>query len=551
MRLPVPPALALSLTLLLSEFTFGQTTNGCLDLPVKQQTCSANGINRNCDLFIDRLRPVAPPTVYLRRGDTVTVHVINATPFETLSLDFKTAGDTTPPDQFANEFSSISPTITKVTFVDALNFKFVAPLNLAAFVQDPFSAMRDKLKQVAATQRILFSEYDPSIITNEILIATQPPPANACTAALTWDDKGYPNPWLSPGTWGEAVVAVLTALQSDTLTNNALALRVHQLDPDVQTLANYTVPAGTAKDQQEMWVAAVGKIKQRQANLDALATPPAGAPAAWGTSAPASITPPSPKTDQALIAAINNLQLQSFKPTEKKQTIIDLSPSDKNITAETWSLDYVNNLQSAIKSATATTPSDASSVLTAAPSITAIASVNVTYQRPPRLEIATGVMAPFRSYHSYSAAEAASGGTVTGTVVQESNTYTVIPMAMTNIVLGQGLVKSQPLAGFFSIGVGYNPATSSIEFGAGPSISYRSIIVSPLADIGQDTHLVDGFKVGQSLPSTNTKPLTTNYWFGRPAIGLSVRIPLGGGQSGSPSSSGTGSGGSGSGGGKH
>ena len=324
---------------------------------------------------------------------------------------------------------------------------------------------------------------------------------------------------------------MLNALQSDTLTPASLAPRVNQLDADLATVVAYHPPTTTPTNLLQTWTTAVAHIQKRQTLLDN-----------WRDNPPVAPDPPTPATDKALIAAINKLNIKNFTRVELKQTIIDLSPTDHNVTAETWSLDYINNLQTAVKNALATPPIHATDILTSSQSSTAIASVNVTYQRPQRFEFATGIMMPIRSYHSYSAAEAASKGTVTGTVIQESKTYTVIPMAMTNIVLGQGIVKKAPLAGFLTIGVGYNPVSSSIEFGIGPSFSYRSFIVSALADIGQDTHLADGFTVGQSLPSGNTKPLTSNYWFVRPAFGISVRIPLGGGQSASPSSSGSGPG---------
>lgn len=526
----------LALNSLIAPWMFSQTTNSCLDLPTREPICSATGINRSCNLYIDRLRPVAPPTVYLRRGDIVTVHVINASPFETLSLDFKTAGDTTPPDPFATGFQAVNATVTKLTVVDYVEY-FGLDTGGQKLPPDPFQQMRTKLKQVATTQRILFSEYDPSIVMNEILLATQPPAASACTAALAWDDKGYPNPWLSPGTWASAVTDVLQALEGASPTPNEVATRVRQLDSDIAALVAYKPPATTPSNLLQTWTTAVDKIQKRQSQLDD-----------WRDNPPDAPPPPTLDIDKALIKVIENLKLKSFTPMELKETIIDLSPADRNVTAETWSLDYLNKLQGAVKSTTSPTPIHASDILTSPPSTTAIASVNVTYQRPPRLEFATGVMTPVRSYHSYSSAEAASGGTVTGNVVQESKTYTVLPMAMTNVVLGQGIVAGVPMGSFLTIGVGYNPVISSIEFGVGPSFSYRSVVVSALADIGQDTHLADGFAVGQSLANNNTKPLTSSYWFARPAFGLSVRIPLSGGQSASPGSGGSTSGGSG---GKH
>jgi hypothetical protein len=131
-------------------------------------------------------------------------------------------------------------------------------------------------------------------------------------------------------------------------------------------------------------------------------------------------------------------------------------------------------------------------------------------------------------YHSYASAEAAANGSVTGYVVQESLTYTVIPVAQLNFVAADWVAHRQRAAFFATIAVGYNPATSNVEFGVGPSISWKSLVFSGLADIGRDTKLTDGFTVGQSLGnSSSVKPLTSTVWVLKPAVGISVRIPLG------------------------
>jgi len=153
----------------------------------------------------------------------------------------------------------------------------------------------------------------------------------------------------------------------------------------------------------------------------------------------------------------------------------------------------------------------------------------VLYQTPPRIEVSTGLMVPMQPYRSYTSAEAASGGTVTGYVVQETLTYTVVPVAQMNIVARDWVMRQQRAALFGTVAVGYNPATSNVEFGIGPSFSWRSIVLSGLLDIGRDSKLADGFTVGESLgTSSSEKPLTSTVWRMKPAVGISVRIPLGG-----------------------
>jgi hypothetical protein len=123
----------------------------------------------------------------------------------------------------------------------------------------------------------------------------------------------------------------------------------------------------------------------------------------------------------------------------------------------------------------------------------------------------------------------ASGGVVTGNIVQESLTYTVVPVALANINIKEWDKRQQRVAFIGTMAVGYNPATSAVEFGAGPSFSWRSIVLNGLADFGRDTHLAGGFTVNEVLPVSNPpKPLTNTTWGVKPAAGISIRIPLGG-----------------------
>jgi len=107
----------------------------------------------------------------------------------------------------------------------------------------------------------------------------------------------------------------------------------------------------------------------------------------------------------------------------------------------------------------------------------------------------------------------------------------VVPMATLNYRLGRELVAGRQRVAFFGTGaVGYNPATTSVEFGIGPSFSWKSIALSALVDIGRDTKLAGGFYVGEKLGLSNVpkQPSTSTIWSIKPAVGLSVRIPLGG-----------------------
>lgn len=111
-------------------------------------------------------------------------------------------------------------------------------------------------------------------------------------------------------------------------------------------------------------------------------------------------------------------------------------------------------------------------------------------------------------------------------MVQQTNSYTVVPAAFFNFPLGRELVvKKQRMAFLLTGAIGYTPATSSVALAAGPSFSWGSIVISPLADFGRDAQLSGGWTVGASL-GTATAPATTNVWDVKFAIGVSVRVPL-------------------------
>jgi hypothetical protein len=250
---------------------------------------------------------------------------------------------------------------------------------------------------------------------------------------------------------------------------------------------------------------------------------------------------------QSLSTAIGVLEqdkakLQSLKTsvaaipdrgTDMSSAIVDLQRNDPNNQTEVWTVDFTNKLLVLAKQLSAPTSAGSTnplSSLTDSPVRTPVFTLTVQYQSPQRVEVSTGLMIPTKPYHSYSAAAVATGGSVTGNVVQQTTTYTVVPIASVNVLIGnERVILRQRMAFFGGIAIGYNPTTTSVEFGVGPSLSWRSMVLSGFADIGRDTQLAGGFTVGEPLPLNNPpKPLTATIWSVKPAFALSVRLPLGG-----------------------
>jgi hypothetical protein len=100
------------------------------------------------------------------------------------------------------------------------------------------------------------------------------------------------------------------------------------------------------------------------------------------------------------------------------------------------------------------------------------------------------------------------------------------PDASFNFLIGkEQILGKQRVASFLTCAVGYTPASSSVALAVGPSLSWRSIVISTLADFGRDAKLAGGWTVNAPL-GTAAAPMTTNAWNVKFAIGFTVRIPL-------------------------
>jgi hypothetical protein len=84
------------------------------------------------------------------------------------------------------------------------------------------------------------------------------------------------------------------------------------------------------------------------------------------------------------------------------------------------------------------------------------------------MEVTAGVLVPFLPYKSYTAVPQSAGSATL--VVQETNTFTIVPAVNLNFRLGNDKFAGNKRYGWFgTVAVGYNPATTMVEFGVGPS----------------------------------------------------------------------------------
>src|ERR1700730_15380107 len=109
--------LVLTFLAVLLSLTTGQTliAQSCPTPSGDLPTCSYTAENGKCQLTINRTNPVTPPTIYVKRGCSVTVSVSDTSPFEDLTLDWKSSTIIIPPDTFQNLLSALSGNVGKFT----------------------------------------------------------------------------------------------------------------------------------------------------------------------------------------------------------------------------------------------------------------------------------------------------------------------------------------------------------------------------------------------------------------------------------------------------
>ncbi len=148
---------------------------------------------------------------------------------------------------------------------------------------------------------------------------------------------------------------------------------------------------------------------------------------------------------------------------------------------------------------------------------------------PLRWEASAGVFFSTLPARSFSVSPVYINGVITdNTVAEKLLRPTVVPFAAANYRLTNDLKWTRWKSNiYWTFAIGINPNTVSADFGTGPSISWRSLMLSGLWHIGHDVSLNQGFHAGQRLGASfsGTLPSET-YWRATAfAIGVSVRIP--------------------------
>jgi hypothetical protein len=462
-------------------------------VPGVDKRCSFSGVNGNCYVEIDRLVGAQPPTIHVHRKSVVTVVVDHSSPFEVLTLDWKSSALVVPPDQALAAYNAIYANAGKFT---------MKGLEMEALTAS--KAPGNDVEQIIRRQKELIEKVDePYKILEDVRRVLLPPPVEACSPAKTNDNQI--EPWLETDKWIDSIqhrIAGVTRLSVIALQQELAGIQ--------QSIDVLSVQDHTAKNMlNDIQNQTAERIKQLDADLQKVLSPRYNAV----------------KTALAGLGDPSNISASKFE-------IRDTESNGPMYLNQVWALDFSNKLEyvgKLIYSDTDWKEPTRLAAISASPTKQAITTVTVQFEDESKWEFSTGLMVPLRPIHSFDKSAVANSGSITDNVVQESHTYTVVPMALVNFRVHSQTLTRTRFAQFLTGGIGYNPSSSTVEFGAGGSFSWNSFVINVLADIGRDTRLRGGFKVGQSLGLSNPPaPPTEPFWRVVPAVGISVRLPIGG-----------------------
>jgi hypothetical protein len=489
--------------LALSAIPGAQSQTPACTAPVAT-TCSSTAMNNDCTVGIDRLRAVTPPTINVHRGSVITLSITDTTPFEQLSLDLKSATAQVPADQWQAAFTALSPIAQKLMVA--------VPFEAHGITGDTV----DKIKtdQVALAIALARTYQNAAIALALIKSATQAPPTDICSAA---DDPS--SPWLHTAVWKTAVQAALSEALKVYVADGSSSFNTTIATAAIADLATRIAVAAPSKADSDALTANQTSLTSTVTGIKAALAKLALVKKVIDDPFIAPLTTPTIKTIT---------DLKARKDSKSNKLVLD----DRNDLNEQWTLNFVNTfapkILAALSDPTDPFSSSVADLKATPPAKNALLTITALYQTPPHLEVAAGLMIPMRPFHSYASSGVSSSGAITNYVVQETRTYTVVPVAEFNIVLHDFLSHGSRAAFFATIATGYNPTSSAVEFGVGPSFGWKSMLFSGLVDFGRDTELSGGFSVGQSLGASGSsiKPTTSIVWKAKPAAGISVRIPL-------------------------
>lgn len=467
--------------------------------------CSPSKTNSDCAIVIDRANPIAPPTIQMYEGGSVTVVLRGPNSFERYFLDYQTGTATLKPDVASSIVQGLLPSLQKAGEIKTLAFGYnpQAPPDVCANITNgPIPKPGDEIAQMVDVATVCVGQLAGKALD----IYQKLEPLIAPDALIPQNTARQNNPCLLED-------CINTFLQSEI--SFSAKITVFAKDPTLNTQKNPTYAAD---------MLAIAQLNALQKSADAIYTdlegykqrladlPRPGDLVNWGYQDCAKLVDLPQKVPPAKCIAFQSR-------ADNAHIYHDMVTRSVSYSLDTFNL--VSNSQEA-----APDPSKKKSLVTITLNFAERPSESLASAL--RWEASAGVLFSSLPIRSFSVAPVFTNGVVTDKKVSQNLLYpTVVPFAAGNLRLTNDLGWSRWKSNVYWTGaVGVNPNTVSADFATGLSLSWRLLMVSALCHFGHDVRLTQGLTVGQSLgASFNGSPSTETYWRENFALGLSIRVP--------------------------
>jgi len=463
--------------------------------------CSLAKTNNNCKLIIDRSNPIAPPTVQMYSNQVLTVIVKKPKPYESYFLDYQSGQATLSPDVATSIVQGLLPSLAKAEVIHAQGLEAPTPNPCANLltqgttgtpvqvdkecdVKEFVRGYEAKLVSFAKGAVGIYRDLEPCVSPDSHLPALFNGIKDPCGIQQLRNiqeaiDKLLPDEFESSGQ-----IAVISANLKVPFPEEAQELTAYQ-----------SIADAAAKD--------LLGYSQRIADLHDFDN------ASQECTYVARVTAEEEKNKIRCVIIISN---QDDENIYRKMVTRQISYSLNT-------LNLVSNSQEAV-------PDPTKKKL--------LASIVINFADSPskpsalRWEASAGAFFSTLPVRSYSVAPVFTSGVITDNKISQNILRpTVVPFAAANYRISNDLPWTRWRSAIYWTGaVGVNPNTVSADFASGLSISWRSLMFSPLWHLGHDVRLTQGLQVGESLGAGFKGSLATQtYWTSSFALGVSIRIP--------------------------
>lgn len=525
--------------------------------------CSTERVNGNCVVTIDRNYPITLPTIQMRKNATVTVNVVNPLPFEQLSLDFQSSQALAGSDQAASLLSSM------LSSIKAIATPIAAHLAPSGF-NPGGNQIDDDIEKLNKMSQLDISQFlsDSELVYTQLQEALSPiPRPRQPDGTIVRPEKlaNTKDPWSAFGEWRALLLCELAGVECQNKNPQVKNLILTAATLQYATAGTSASTVCDPKTIQAFYILAAtvdAEIRKAPSQAqDAYRTQLAQAEG--DEAAAASFCTALPQISKDFQNYVQSIQETNPTPApetagqqkkappplglihDPRENSAANSTSTKALGPQvTFAVNAVNEISAAATSVPSSSQKNA------------IATITVLYA-DPIFEMSAGALfstLPDRTFANQTQVTQIAGVPTPENVVisQSMIRPIVLPFVAANWRLGHDFLMPDKHRGavYFTAGVGFNAYNTTAEYVAGPSISWRSIMISPLLHMGHDVRLTQGETVGEiwcnsQAMSTSTPPVpkcsgnppapsTQTHWVPAFALGISVRIPsvFGSGSSG-------------------